>query len=156
MTRQWHCYVGGQRYGPVSDDVLREWAASGRLRPADNVWTEGMSDWAAAVTVGGLFASSISAAAPTSFAYTRPHRGGMVLTFGIIGIAGHLFCGIVALAFGIIAWVMGASDLREMAEGKMDRSGEGATRAGMICGIIGVVIVLIGIVAIVALIIADA
>ena len=134
MSRQWHCYVGGQRYGPVSDDVLREWAASGRLRPADNVWTEGMADWAPASTVGGLFAN---AAAPmpaaTGFNYARPHRGGTVLTLGIIGVVCCLIC-------AIIAWVMGASDLKEMAAGRMDRSGEGMTRAGMICGIIGVVI----------------
>ena len=54
--RQWHCYVGGQQYGPITEDVLREWARTGRLSPTDNVWTEGMADWAPASTVGGLFA----------------------------------------------------------------------------------------------------
>ena len=53
--RQWHCYVGGQQYGPVSDDVLREWTASGRLKPTDNVWTEGMEQWLPAEQVSELF-----------------------------------------------------------------------------------------------------
>jgi len=141
MARQWHCFVGGQRYGPVDDDVLREWAASGRLRPTDNVWTEGMAEWAPASTVGGLFAA---AAAPmpvqTGSSYARPHRGGTVLTMGILG----LVCCIV---FAIIAWVMGSSDLKEIQAGRMDPSGEGLTRAGMICGIIGTVLdILIGII----------
>ena len=138
--RQWHCYVGGQRYGPVADDVLREWAASGRLRPTDNVWTEGMANWAPASTVGGLFASAAAAMqAATGFNYARPHRGGTVLALGIIGMVVELCC-IIGLVLSIIAWVMGAGDLKEMAAGRMDRSGEGMTRAGMICGIIGVVL----------------
>ncbi len=143
--RQWHCYVGGQKYGPVSDDVLREWVASGRLKPTDNVWTEGMADWAPASTVGGLFAAAapVSPYAPVPgtgspmASYSRPHRGGVVLAMGILGI---LCCFI----FAIIAWVMGSSDLKDMAAGRMDRSGEGLTRAGMICGIIGVILSAIG------------
>ncbi len=63
----------------------------------------------------------------------RPHRGGGVLALGIIGLVSCVIC-------GIIAWVMGAKDLKEMAAGRMDRSGEGMTRAGMICGIISVIL----------------
>lgn len=63
----------------------------------------------------------------------RPHRGTMILVFGIVGI---VFC----LIFGIIAWVMGSGDLKQMQAGLMDRSGEGLTRAGMICGIISVIL----------------
>jgi hypothetical protein len=125
--------VNGQKYGPVSDDVLREWAASGRLKPTDHVWTEGMSDWAPASTVGGLFGAATPMPVAATFSYARPHRGGTVLTLGILGIVCCLIC-------AIIAWVMGASDLKEMAAGRMDRSGEGITRAGMVCGIIGVVL----------------
>jgi ribosomal protein S27E len=63
--------------------------------------------------------------------YARPHRGGLVLTFGIIGI---LCC----VPLGIAAWVMGASDLAEIRAGRMDPSGEGITRVGMILGIVAV------------------
>ena len=61
----------------------------------------------------------------------RPHRGVMILVFGIIG----LLCCIV---FGIVAWVMGNGDLREMDAGRMDPSGRGLTQAGKICGIVSV------------------
>ncbi len=134
--RQWHCYVNGQQYGPVDDDVLREWAQTGRLGPTDNVWTEGMADWAPAGTVGGLFGPVAVSAMPT---YTRPHRGGTVLTMGILGLA----CCII---FAIIAWAMGSSDLRDMTAGHMDRTGEGMTRAGLICGIIGVIVGILAII----------
>lgn len=67
----------------------------------------------------------------------KPHRGGLILTFGILGL---VCCGV----FGIVAWVMGNGDLREMAAGRMDPAGQGMTQAGKICGIIGVVLNVIG------------
>jgi hypothetical protein len=69
----------------------------------------------------------------------KAHRGGMILTFGILGI---LCC----IIFGILAWVMGGSDLKEMAAGRMDPSGEGLTKAGKILGIIGCVLAILGLV----------
>ncbi len=63
----------------------------------------------------------------------RPHRGAMILVFGILS---WLLC----FVFGIVAWVMGNTDLREMAEGRMDPSGEGLTRAGKIVGMIHVIL----------------
>jgi uncharacterized membrane protein YidH (DUF202 family) len=69
----------------------------------------------------------------------RPHRGGIILTLGILGIVCCFIC-------GIIAWVMGKSDLREMAAGRMDRSGEGLTQAGKICGMISVILWIIALV----------
>lgn len=59
-----------------------------------------------------------------------PHRGGLILALGILGI---VLCGIC----GIIAWVLGNNDLKEMDAGRMDPSGRGTTQAGKICGIIG-------------------
>jgi predicted RNA-binding Zn-ribbon protein involved in translation (DUF1610 family) len=58
-----------------------------------------------------------------------PHRGGLVLAFGILG-------WVVCFGFGIAAWVMGNHDLREMDAGRMDPAGEGLTRAGKIIGIV--------------------
>jgi hypothetical protein len=63
----------------------------------------------------------------------RPHRGVVILVLGILGL---LCCFIL----GIIAWVMGSGDLREMDAGRMDPSGRGLTQAGKICGIISVVL----------------
>lgn len=69
----------------------------------------------------------------------KPHRGVMILVFGILG----LVCCVI---FGIIAWVMGNGDLREMDAGRMDPSGRGLTQAGKICGIISVGLALVGLV----------
>ena len=65
-----------------------------------------------------------------------PHRGGIILALGILGIVCCFIC-------GIIAWVMGSNDLREMAAGRMDPSGEGLTQAGKICGIVSVVLLIL-------------
>ncbi len=64
----------------------------------------------------------------------QPHRGGAVLTFGILSL---LVCGPI---FGPIAWIMGSNDLKSMAAGRMDRSGEGLTRAGQVIGMVGTIL----------------
>jgi len=69
----------------------------------------------------------------------RPHRGVLVLIFGILGI-------VACFQLGIAAWVMGNSDLKAMQRGEMDRTGEGITQAGKICGIIGVCLTALGII----------
>jgi hypothetical protein len=68
-----------------------------------------------------------------------PHRGGLILTLGILGIVCCFIC-------GIIAWVMGNNDIREIDAGRMDSSGRGLTQAGKICGMVGVILVIVGIV----------
>ncbi len=70
----------------------------------------------------------------------RPHRGTTILVLGILSL---VCCGFIT---GIPAWIMGSSDLKAMAAGEMDPSGEGQTKAGKICGIIGVVLTVVGIV----------
>lgn len=59
----------------------------------------------------------------------KPHRGVLVLVFGILGL-------VVCPFFGVAAWVMGNTDLQEMDFGQMDPSGRDFTRVGRICGII--------------------
>ncbi len=54
------------------------------------------------------------------------------MTLGILGIAICFIC-------GIIAWVMGKNDLREIDAGTMDPTGRGLTNAGKICGMISVI-----------------
>src|SRR5947209_5672693 len=65
-----------------------------------------------------------------------PHRGGLILTLGILSL---VICGFL----GPFAWVMGNNDLAEMRAGRMNREGEGLTQAGRICGIIATVLLLI-------------
>jgi len=66
----------------------------------------------------------------------KAHRGVMLLIFGILGL-------VCCFIFGILAWVMGSSDLKAMAAGQMDPTGEGLTKAGKILGIIGCVLSLL-------------
>ena len=75
--------------------------------------------------------------APPPGIYLKPHRGTAVLVLGILGLVVCFIC-------GIIAWVMGKTDLREMEAGRMDPSGRGLTEAGKICGIISVVLACAG------------
>ena len=57
----------------------------------------------------------------------------MILAFGIIA----LITGIWPL--GIAAWIMGASDLKEIRSGRMDPAGESNTNVGYWLGIVSVV-----------------
>ena len=143
----WHCVVGGQQYGPVDETTLAQWAQEGRLKATDSVWSEGMAQWQPAGTVlPNLFAALSAAPPPPPMAAgqpgsaLKPHRGGMILAFGILGI----FC---CTIFAILAWVMGSADLKEMRAGQMDPAGQGTTNAGKILGIIAVALACIGIVA---------
>jgi hypothetical protein len=81
------------------------------------------------------------AAAPGGPAYTagKPHRGTMVLILGIVSI----ICNLLFIP-GVLAWVFGNSDLKEMDAGSMDPSGRGLTQAGKVLGIIGTVITIAG------------
>ena len=67
-----------------------------------------------------------------------PHRGVLILVLGILGIVCCFIC-------GIIAWVMGNNDMREMDAGRMDPTGRGLTQAGKICGMVGTILWIVGI-----------
>ena len=69
------------------------------------------------------------APAPQAPGWTMPHRGGSILGLGICGFAVCFIC-------GLIAWIMGAKDLKQIDQGMRDPSGRGVTRAGMIIGAI--------------------
>lgn len=60
----------------------------------------------------------------------KPHRGVLILVFGILSF-------VLCPFFGVAAWVMGTTDLQEMANGSMDPTGRDLTKAGRICGMIG-------------------
>src|SRR5262249_45905997 len=78
----------------------------------------------------------------------EPHRGGLVMAFGIVSIVLVLLSGglVVGLVLGILAWMWGASDLKRMDDGYMDPSGRGNTHAGYVCGIIGTMLNIVALV----------
>lgn len=53
---QWYYTRRGQRQGPVERTALEMLARTGGLAPDDLVWTDGMTNWAEARTIDGLFA----------------------------------------------------------------------------------------------------
>jgi hypothetical protein len=64
MTPQWYFAHNRQKQGPYSLEQLREFAASGGLRPTDMVLEEGTRQWMAASSLSGLFQDAITAEPP--------------------------------------------------------------------------------------------
>ena len=64
-----------------------------------------------------------------------PHRGGMILAFGIIALVSGL-----GFIFGPIAWIMGNNDMRDIQSGRMDPEGEGMTQTGRVLGMISAIL----------------
>jgi predicted Zn finger-like uncharacterized protein len=79
-----------------------------------------------------------------------PHRGGVVLTLGILSLVlpfvVPLVGSLAGLICGIIAWSMGNTDMAEMRMGRMDPEGESTTNGGRICGMISVILHVVSIV----------
>ena len=68
----------------------------------------------------------------------QPHRGTMILVFGILGL-------VICMPLGIVAWVMGSGDLKKMDAGLMDPEGRGITQAGKIIGMVATILAIVGI-----------
>jgi hypothetical protein len=73
----------------------------------------------------------------------QPHRGVIILVLGILALVLGLSTGCIGIVLGPIAWVMGNNDLAEMAAFRMDRSGEGMTQAGRICGMVATIVCIV-------------
>jgi hypothetical protein len=70
----------------------------------------------------------------------QPHRGGLMLTLGILTVVFGLCCPLICWIIGGFGLVMAIMDLGKMARRQMDRSGRGMTKTGMILAIVGLVI----------------
>jgi hypothetical protein len=146
-SADWHLRMpGGPVYGPASWDEITAWAREGRVAADCELAEAASGPWRAATTVLPQLVVSLpqpvaaanepaypwasgSAAAEPSGGYVAPHRGGLILALGLLSWIG---CPLLSFA----SWVMGSHDLREMRAGRMDKSGESATMAGMILGMI--------------------
>ncbi len=72
---EWFYAQGDKQQGPVSAGEIKSLADTGKLRPDDLVWREGMEDWIPARKVKGLFESE-SAGPPPGQPAPAPPRGG--------------------------------------------------------------------------------
>ena len=173
---------GGQTYGPVSRSELDAWFNQDRLTATSRVRQEGGISQSAIELYPSLAEGMPAQPQANPFAeqkssnpYAAPqhseghaavqaagphaaHRGGMVLTLGILSLCCNFLCCCCFLSFipGICAWTMGRTDLQQMSAGRMDPSGRSTTQAGMVLGIIGTVISTLAIIFQVLMAIADA
>jgi hypothetical protein len=137
---QWYCTISEKRYGPVETEVLREWIAQGRCRPADNVWTEGMEEWLPAEQVSELF-DGVTAPPPlpaTPGSVEQPKAPGAVASM-VLGIISVCF-GALGLVLGIIALKYSKEAQRAIARHPGKYSGDDMATAGKVMGIIGIII----------------
>jgi len=139
----WHCLVGGQRYGPITADALRAWAAEGRVNAQTPVWREGMSDWAPMASLPELAAGVVWPVAAIPQAPSLGESAGMRLLLPVgrspaAIVAGYL--GLLAiipavglLAVGFAAWAI--HDIRRNPK----RHGMGRAIFGLVTGIMGII-----------------
>jgi len=147
----------GNVYGPVAKTEVDSWLTEGRITAGCQLQRDGSMEWTPASTIYPVLTKSaartthanpfsdtpglranpyvapIATATTIRARYRQPHRGGLILGFGIVGI---VCCNVIAPA----AWIMGQSDLNQIRSGRMDPAGRGLTQAGMVLGIIGTVL----------------
>ncbi|MCD4823353.1 MAG: GYF domain-containing protein [Phycisphaerae bacterium] len=166
--KDWHCVIGGQKYGPINESELRQWVRQSRLGARDLVWTEGMDEWKPVADVAGLAdalpASQVIAATPFAQnpagtqggvmpgaqpgmpgaslyrpGYQRPLLNAPgAVTSMVCGIVG-LFIPCIGLVLGIIAIVTSNGARLRIRQRPDLYTGGGMATAGLVLGIIDVV-----------------
>ena len=72
MANEWHFTLNGQPAdSPVSAAQLKDLATGGQLQPTDMVWQEGMTGWAPASSIKGLFPPGKLAPVPVKKPVTK-------------------------------------------------------------------------------------
>jgi len=143
----WHLRMPeGPIYGPIGWEEVLAWTGEGRLAADCELAQSRSGPWRNVAELLPSLARKLPPASPvaapeaypwtsnaqgnaTGGGYVAAHRGGLILVLGLLGWTG---CPVLSFA----AWIMGSHDLREMRAGRMERSGEAATLAGMIFGMI--------------------
>ena len=138
----WMEATDGNVYGPVDRPGLDRWFREGRVGPGYRIRQGEYGNWANAEEFRPREQSSVNPYAPTQatpmagtglFNYPKADNGVLVLAMGILGF-------IVCPIFSIVAWIMGAGALRDIADGQMDPKNKGLVQAGYYLGIINCVL----------------
>lgn len=156
---QWYAQVGGQRYGPLSEEELKSWIAQGRVKPTDFVWSEGMSGWVApSIAMRQAPPDVVNPAAPPTVVSSTPRQYrfmGLPPLGNVPGAVSSMVCGIigtvlalpccgmlsfipclVGLPLGIVAIVQAKKAKVLLAAYPDMYSGRGVATAGYILGIV--------------------
>jgi hypothetical protein len=151
-------YLGknGQQTGPFSIEQLQSMAASGQVAPSDMLWAEGMSEWAPASSIAGIFAAPQSSPVYSTPGAVRPMPGAaqtMPAPFTGGQIPNYLWQSIVCtlcccLPFGIAAIVFSTQVNSKLAAGDIAGAQESSRKAKMWCWLafgIGIVVTIISV-----------
>jgi len=152
MSSQWRVQTPeGHIYGPVTRPELDRWVAEGRLdagcqlnEVGQVVWVPAEQEYPHLKHVPAAPAPATSQTAMTApsqptQAYLLPHRGPMLLVFGILGIVMAFSCPLLFF-FAPTAWIMARKDLAQIREGRMDPAGLGLSQAAHVLGIVGTIL----------------
>lgn len=134
----------GPIYGPAAEGDLTRWVIEGRvtpdcyISPGDNTWHPAPQLFPELLTPRPAAQVSEKTVETISQRYNQPHRGGLILILGIMGIL--TTCPIP----GVMAWVMGSHDLEEMRGGRMDPRGLSMTQTGRFLGMVFSMVYIVG------------
>ena len=117
-----------KEYGPVNNEVLRQWITEGRANAQTRVKPEGAGDWQTLASVPefeALFALPEGAVLPLFAAPAETKTSGLAITSLVLGILG--ICGITAL----VGLIMGIVALVKINRSGGRLSGQGLAIAGI-------------------------
>lgn len=119
---------------PLQVEDVDEFASAESYSPGSSTWDSGKDNPYSAPPVD----QRVGQHAQRSGDDLKEHRGGTVLTVGILSL-------VCCPLLGISAILMANRDLEMMQLGMMDPAGRGTTEAGKVVGIVGLVMAAIGI-----------
>jgi phage FluMu protein Com len=143
----WMRSTEGSDYGPVDRVTLNRWFNEGRVGPGYMIRQSETGDWQVAESFkpraiqagmpssGNPYATATTGSVVPAYGqmYPKPDQSGLVLAFGILS---WFICPI----FGIVAWVMGSSGLRDIKLGLVDPANKGLMQAGYYLGMVNVIL----------------
>ena len=140
----WFIVVEGQRLGPLSDPDVMAWARSGRMRPSDLVWQDGMPEWVPAGQVPqlsqvlGRFAAPQASSAddPVMRALLPIGRSGWAIAAGYLGLFSLL---VIPAPFALICGILAVRDIRRNPQ----KHGMGRAVFGIILGGLGTLVIIV-------------
>jgi len=138
----------GRVYGPISLEVLTQWASQGRINPQTRVQPEGAADWVAASEcpeLQGVFAALRSAAATGPIAPVPTMAGqqqnGLSITSLVLGILSLVLC--LGPATGIPAVICGHIAHNRSRRSPAEYGGGGMAIAGLVTGYVSIALTII-------------
>lgn len=109
----WHYSVGGQQYGPVPEEQLKQLIAAGQVAATDLVWRDGLPNWITAQSAPELGAPAVAGAVPAPvvgyYHSTVPQYAGFWLRFAanlidsvITSLGGCVIGGVLGFMAGLL------------------------------------------------------